>query len=319
MPAGVALDPRVLVGAGSGDDAGVMLLDDGDRGGRALIGTTDFITPVCDEPERYGRVAAANALSDVFAMGGEALFALNLCMFPKEVPDDALRGILAGADSAVREAGAVTLGGHSVRDRELRFGLAVVGSAPPDRLLRRDGARAGDALVLTKPLGTGVYVNAYRADRLDAAGLEPALVEMERLNLAASRLALAHGAHAATDVTGFGLLGHALGMARGAGVALEIRFAALPIHPRFAELVAAGVSTGSTRPNEAYVRDVLELRAAIPEALRDVLFDPQTSGGLLVALPADAAEAFVAALRASGHDAAAIGRVLPGPVRIAVV
>ncbi len=182
-------DERVLVGPETGDDAGVFLLD-----GRGLIATTDFITPVCDEPRRFGRVAAANALSDVYAMGGRPLFALNLCAFPAFLPATIAGEILAGAFDALREAGAALLGGHSVRDAELRFGLAVVGEAPPDALLTNAGARAGDRLVLTKPLGTGVLINAFKADKLDAAGLEPALVEMERLNAEASRLAVVHGA-----------------------------------------------------------------------------------------------------------------------------
>jgi len=192
----------VLVGPETADDAGVFLLD-----GRALIATADFITPVCDDPHRFGRVAAANALSDVYAMGGAPLFALNLCCFPDDVPDGVLAAILEGAAAALGEAGGALLGGHTVRDPELKFGLAVIGEAAPGRLLTNAGARAGDRLVLTKPLGTGVLINAFKIDKLDEAGLEPALREMERLNAAASRLALAHGAAAELpwSITGLGL------------------------------------------------------------------------------------------------------------------
>ncbi len=218
----------MLVGPETADDAGVYLLD-----GRALIATADFITPVCDDPRRFGRVAAANALSDVYAMGGAPLFALNLCCFPEDVPDGVLAAILEGAAAALGEAGAALLGGHTVRDPELKFGLAVIGEAAPGRLLTNAGARAGDRLVLTKPLGTGVLINAFKIDKLDEAGLEPALREMERLNAEASRLALAHGAAAATDVTGFGLAGHALGMARASGVGLRVELARLPVHEGF--------------------------------------------------------------------------------------
>ena len=219
-------DERILVGPQSADDAGVYLLD-----GRGLIATADFITPVCDDPRRFGRVAAANSLSDVFAMGGRVLFALNLCCFPEaEEHRETFTEILAGAAEKLREAGGVLLGGHSVRDAELKFGLAVVGEADPARLLTNAGARPGQRLILTKPLGTGVLANAFKVGKLDEAGLEPALVEMERLNDRASRLALEHGATAATDVTGFALVGHALGMARASGVGVRVEFARLPVH-----------------------------------------------------------------------------------------
>src|SRR5436305_6390084 len=203
-------DERILVGAETADDAGVYLLGD-----RALVATADFITPVCDDPHRFGRVAAANALSDVYAMGGRPLFALNLCCFPEleEEGTEALAGVLRGAAEALVDAGAVLLGGHSVRDPELKFGLSVVGEADPERLITNAGARPGDRLLLTKPLGTGILINAFKVHNLDEAGLEPALSEMERLNDVAGRLALEHGVRAATDVTGLGPPGPALGPA----------------------------------------------------------------------------------------------------------
>ena len=290
-------------------------------GDRALVATADFITPVCDDPRRFGRVAAANSISDVYAMGGRPLFALNLCCFPPlDPPDDqALGGILQGAAEVLREAGAALLGGHSVRDPELKFGLAVIGEADPNRLLTNAGARAGDRLLLTKPLGTGVLINAFKADKLDEAGLEPALREMERLNDVASRLALEHGVHAATDVTGFGLTGHALGMARASNVGIRFAFEKLPVHPGFYRLVERGISTGCTDANELNVKPVFTDHAGLDRVRRELLFDPQTSGGLLLSTPPDQAPRLLEALLATGHQAAEIGEVLPGPAAIEVV
>ncbi len=310
-----ARDERVLVGTETADDAGVFLLD-----GRGLVATADFITPVCDEPARFGRVAAANAMSDVYAMGGKPLFALNLCCFPGSgVPQEALSGILEGAARALGEAGAALIGGHTVKDPELKFGLAVVGVADPKRLLTNAGARPGDRLVLTKPLGTGVLINAFKAGHIDEAALEPALVEMERLNAAAAEAALAHEAHAATDVTGFGLAGHALGMARASGAGLRIEFSRLPAHERFYELVQRGVTTGCTRGNISYASTRLEDRAGLSAEQRDLLHDPQTSGGLLISVPAARAAGLASALGRSGHRAADVGEVLAGPARLEVV
>ena len=313
LGAGDALRENVLVGPETGDDAGVFLFE-----GRALIATTDFIPPVCDDPRRYGRVAAANALSDVWAMGGEPLFALNLCAFPTDLPPGVAASILEGAGGAVAEGGAVVLGGHTVRDPETKFGLAVVGVAAPDRLLTLGGARPGQRIVLSKPLGTGVLVNAFKFGKLDAAGLEPALVQMERLNRDAARAALAHGATAATDVTGFSLAGHAWHVARESRVGIVLEFDALPVHPRFFDLVRAGVSTGCTPKNRDYVAPRLELVRPFAPEEQELLFDPQTSGGLLVALPAESAAGYLAELAATGHTAAEIGEVVEGPPRLEV-
>jgi selenide,water dikinase len=309
-------DERILVGPETGDDAGVYLLD-----GHALVATADFITPVCDDARRFGRVAAANSLSDVYAMGGRPLFALNLCCFPELEGEgaEALSNVLQGGAEAMAQAGAVLLGGHSVRDEELKYGLSVVGLADPDRLLTNAGARAGDRLILTKPLGTGVLVNAFKVDKIDEAGLEPALREMERLNEVASRLALEHGVHGATDVTGFALAGHALGMAKASGVGIRIVFERLPVHDNFYRLAKAGVTTGCTVANADNVGGLFEDRARLDRLQREVLFDPQTSGGLLLSTPPESAAPLLEALIASGHRAAEIGEVLPGPPRIEVV
>jgi selenide,water dikinase len=310
-------DERILVGAETADDAGVYRFGD-----RALVATADFITPVCDDPHRFGRVAAANALSDVYAMGGRPLFALNLCCFPELDDEDgnqALAGVLRGAAEALVDAGAVLLGGHSVRDPELKFGLSVVGEADPDRLLTNAGARPGDRLLLTKPLGTGILINSFKADKLDESGLDPALRQMERLNDVASRLALEHGVHAATDVTGFGLTGHALGMAKASGAGVRLSFESLPVHAEVYRLIKAGVTTGCTVANEENVAGILQDYARLDRVRREILFDPQTSGGLLLSTPPENAPALLAALLAEGHQAADIGEVLEGPVRIEVV
>jgi len=307
-------DSRVLVGPQTSDDAGVFM-----QNGRALVATADFITPVCDEPQRFGRIAANNALSDVWAMGGRPLFALNLCCFPGVMPDGVAGEILAGAAAALRDADAVLLGGHSVTDQELKFGLAAVGEADPERLLLNSAGRPGDRLVLTKPLGTGVLVNAYKFDKLDAEGLEPALVEMERSNAAAARLALAHGARCATDVTGFGLLGHAWNVARASHVGLRIEMAALPVHEHFHRLARAGISTGCTKPNRRNVEGHLQHADDWLKEELDILYDPQTSGGLLVAIEPSSADALHRDLVAAGHRAAIVGELLQGPERIEVV
>ena len=304
----------MLVGPETSDDAGVYLLDD-----HALVATTDFIPPVCDDARRYGRVAAANALSDVWAMGGRPLFALNLCCFPDKVPVEVRAEILAGGAEALAEAGAALLGGHSVSDPELKYGLAVVGEVDPGRILANDRARPGDRLLLTKPLGTGVMVNAFKFDKLDAAGLEPALVEMERLNRTAARLAVEYGARAATDVTGFGLVGHGLNVARGSGVRLEVRYDALPVHEAFHRLAKGGISTGCTDANREAAAPWFEERRPLSVTERELLFDPQTSGGLLLSVPEEAAGALLDALLASGHRAAEIGAVREGAPGFVVV
>jgi selenide,water dikinase len=306
-------DERILIGPETGDDAGVFRFE-----GTSLVATVDFITPVCDDPVRFGRVAAANSISDVWAMGGRPLFALNLCCFPKNVPDEALRGFLQGGAGALQEAGAALLGGHTVEDKELKYGLAVVGQADPERLMSNAGARPGQRLLLTKPLGTGLLINGYKLDKFDAAGLEPALVQMERLNATASRLALEHGVRGATDITGFGLVGHALNVARSSEVSLRIDFERLPTYEAFPALVAKGVSTASTKANRKNAEGRFEERRSLDAAQRELLFDPQTSGGLLLAAPPDETDALLQALLDDGHQAAEIGEVVDGPPRVIV-
>lgn len=305
---------RVLVGPETLDDAGVLLFR-----GQALIATTDFIPPVCDDPQRFGRIAATNAISDVYAMGGRPLFALNLCCFPVDAPPEVLAGILAGSAAACSEAGAAVLGGHSIRDKELKFGLAVVGYGDPERLFTNRGARAGDRLILTKPLGSGALVNAFKFDRIDAASLEPALLEMERSNAEASRLALAHGATAATDVTGFGLAGHAWNVARNSKVAIEIDFTALQVHPRFFEMTEAGITTGATGANRRHLAPHVKWIRDLSEIEQALLFDPQTSGGLLLTVADASVDPILTALTATGHRAAEIGEVVAGEPELRIL
>jgi selenide,water dikinase len=310
-----AADERVLVGPDTADDAGVFALGDA-----ALVATVDFITPFCDDPYRFGRVAACNAMSDIYAMGGEVLFALNICCFPEgQAPAGVLAEILRGGLEAVCEVGGALIGGHSVADNELKYGLAVIGRADPERLLTNAGARPGQRLVLTKPLGCGAVLNAFRGGELDEAGLEPVLVGMERLNATASRLALRHGATACTDITGFGLVGHGLEVARASGVGLQVEFARLPIYPGFLEMTAAGIATRGTRTNRAAVAGQLELRASLDEVHETLLYDPQTSGPLLICAPLEEADDLLEALGAAGEPAVDIGEVVAGEPNVTIV
>ena len=302
-------DPNLLVGFGTSDDAGVYLLQDS----VALVQTVDIITPVVDDPEVFGQVAAANALSDVYAMGGTPLTALNVCCFPaKGIDRSLLAGILRGGASKVREAGAVLVGGHTVQDPELKYGLSVTGKVDARRVVRNSTAVAGDALILTKPAGTGAIINAYRERRVSSSTLQQALAEMCRLNDADCRLMLEHGAHACTDVTGFGVLGHALEMADGSGVGIRIRVGALPHYPESLSLIRKGVSTATTRCNLRLARDRTRIVGALSEEHLTLLADPQTSGGLFIAVPAERSDALIRELRASGSvHAARIGEVFP--------
>ncbi len=310
-----AAHENVLVGSETGDDAGVYLLD-----GTGLVATTDFITPVCDDAVAFGRIAAANSLSDVYAMGGQPILALNICCFPEsKASREDLAGILRGGAEAVAESGAALLGGHSVKDEDLKFGLAVVGRVDPNRILSHAKARPGHQLILSKPLGTGVLINAYRLRKLDAQGLAPALTEMQRLNSAACRLAHEHSVESATDITGFGLVGHALGMAKASGVTIRFFSRELPVHEGFEAMLARGVSTMSTPGNILSAAGFYEEKSRLDKSTKELIFDPQTSGGLLMATPANRAESLLAALNDTGHRAAHIGEVLEGRPKIEMV
>ena len=302
-------DPALLVGAATGDDAAVYRLDDG----RALVVTADFITPVVDDARTWGRVAAANAVSDVYAMGGRPLLALNLVGWnSEELSSDLLAEVLLGAQDVASEGGFVIAGGHTVDDPEPKFGLAVVGEADPDRLLTNAGFRPGDALVLTKPLGIGVVTTAIKAGTAPDAVVDAALASMTRLNAEASAVALDAGATGATDVTGFGLLGHLGRAVEESGVDAEIDVGAVPVLDGARELAEAGMMPGGSRRNLAWVDDRLD-RGGHDGLEVLLLADAQTSGGLLFgASPAGAHEA----LDRLGHTAAVVGRVLNGAGRL---
>jgi len=275
-------DPRILVGRETFDDAGVFLVADG----LALVQTVDFFAPIVDDPYSFGQVAAANALSDVYAMGGEPLTALNIVGFPiGRLPDAVLTEILRGGQDKVHEAGARVIGGHSVVDEEVKYGLAVTGRVDPARILSNANARPGDRLLLTKPLGTGVLSTALKSGWLDAAQEAALVAHMSTLNRAAAEAAVALGARCATDVTGFGLLGHASHVARASGVSLRLDVARVPVLPDARDLWVRGARPGGAERNLAFVLPITEWGAAA-EADRGLLVDPQTSGGLLVALPA---------------------------------
>ena len=277
----VHADPRVLVGRETFDDAGVFVL----RDDLALIQTLDFFAPIVDDPYVFGQIAAANALSDVFAMGGEPLTALAIVGFPVgKLPLSVLTDIIRGGQDKVHEAGAVLIGGHSIIDEELKFGLSVTGHAHPARLLTNATARPGDRLVLTKPLGTGLLATAAKQEKVPSDSVNALYASMMALNAPASRAALTCGIVCATDVTGFGLLGHASHIARASMVSLRIDGAGLPELPGARALWRSGTRTGGAERNETYLAELVDWTAADP-ADRALALDPQTSGGLLLAVP----------------------------------
>ncbi len=301
-------DPALIAGLDPPDDAAAYRVSDD----LAIIGTLDFFPPLVDDPRTFGEIAAANALSDVFAMGGRVLFALSIAAFPEELPRDVLAAIFEGASSKVREGGGTLAGGHTIRDPEPKYGLAVIGAAHPDRLLRKGGATPGDVLVLTKRLGTGLLVSGARQGRTSEADLTTAIEGMRTLNRAASEVLVAHGVRAATDVTGFGLLGHGLEMARASGARFVFDAASLPALPGALELAAAGVETGGAAHNRRYVAAALEVADGLDPALITLAHDPQTSGGLLAAVPPDLVEPVLTALQDAGVQAWSIGHVTQG-------
>jgi selenide,water dikinase len=306
--AAAAPDPSLIAGLDPPDDAAAYRVSDD----LAIIGTLDFFPPLVDDPRTFGEIAAANALSDVFAMGGRVLFALSIAAFPEDLPRDVLIEIFAGASSKVREAGGTLAGGHTIRDPEPKYGLAVIGAAHPDKLLRKGGARPGDRLVLTKPLGTGVLVSGSRQGRTSDADLAAAIDGMRRLNRAASQALVATGVHAATDITGFGLLGHGLEMARGSGTRFVFHATALPVLAGARELAAAGVETGGAAHNRRFVAPSLDVTDSVPDDLVTIAHDPQTSGGLLAAVAPDRVEALEAAFEAASVERWWIGNVAAG-------
>jgi selenide,water dikinase len=301
----VAAPSELIAGLAPPDDAAAYRISDD----LAIIGTLDFFPPLVDDARTYGEIAAANALSDVFAMGGRVLFALSIAAFPEDLPRDTLVAIFDGASAKVREAGGTLAGGHTIRDPEPKYGLAVIGAAHPDRLLRKGGATPGDRLLLTKRLGTGVLVSGSRQGRTRPADLAAAVEGMRRLNRAASEALVEAGVRSATDVTGFGLLGHGLEMARASGVRFVFEAAALPVLDGALVLAAAGVETEGAAHNRRFVADALTVAGTVAPELVALAHDPQTSGGLLAAVSADRVEALTAALVARDVEHWWIGSV----------
>ncbi len=282
LPSG-ELREEILVGLDTPDDAAVYRLD----GERAFVHTLDFFTPIVDDPYWFGRIAAANALSDIYAMGGVPLSAMNIVCFPCSLGMDLLAEILRGGLDTVREAGAVILGGHTVDDEEPKYGLAVTGMVHPERILTTRGARPGNLLVLTKPLGTGILSTALKGEFISEEDMEAAVKGMASLNRKASLAAVAAGALACTDVTGFALLGHLAEMLPEEGLACEISMGRIPLYPRTREMASMGMIPAGAHRNRDFLSGMVEFDTGVEEVDRDILFDPQTSGGLLVALPPD--------------------------------
>jgi len=308
---------RVLVDASTGDDAAVFRLDED----RALVATTDFFTPIVDDPFDFGCIAAVNAFSDIYAMGARPLFALNLVAFPRALLGEGLlEEILRGGAAIARQAGAPIIGGHSIDDTEPKYGLCVIGEVHPSRIVRNVGAQVGDALVLTKPIGTGIISTALKNGRAPADSVAAAVASMMTLNRAAAEAMLEVGARAATDISGFGLLGHLHAMLRASGVGARIRASTVPVMRGAPELAQDDQIPGGTRRNYDDANAVTTWADAIPQWLRMVLCDAQTSGGLLIACPAAKAQSLIHALvRERTPAAEVIGEITARDAHIEVV
>jgi len=295
--------PEILAGLEAGDDAAVYRLDDS----RALLFTVDFFTPVVDDPFEFGAVAAANSLSDVYAMGGEPVLALNIAGFPSSLPADMIERIFRGGAEKVREAGCVVVGGHTITSQEPLYGLAVVGFADPKKLFLKTGVKPGDSLLLTKPIGVGVITTALKMGAASPQAVAAALASMKSLNRDAARILAKHGVAGCTDVTGFSLLGHALELATKSGVGLRLRSPSVPLVVGTAQAADAGAFPGGTKRNRAAFEGTVHFAPSVPERTRALLFSPETSGGLLAAVPRGETEACLARLRAAGVEAAVVG------------
>jgi selenide,water dikinase len=308
--------PDLLVGSETADDAAVYRLNDE----QAIVATTDFFMPIVDDPYDFGRIAATNALSDIYAMGGKPLFALAIVGMPINVlPHETIARILQGGEAVCADAGIPVAGGHSIDSVEPIYGLAAIGVVHPRRVARNVGACAGDVLVLGKPLGVGVLSAALKKGRLDAAGYEAMIAATTRLNRPGTRLAELGGVHAMTDVTGFGLLGHLLEICRGTSLAARVEYSALPWLDTVLELAQAGYVTGASGRNWAGYGAEVTLSTALPPVAQALLTDPQTSGGLLVSCTRESVEEVLACFRADGFaQAAAIGEMTEGEPRVFV-
>ena len=310
------IPPQLMVGIETSDDAAVWRLNDS----QALIATTDFFMPIVDDPFDFGRIAATNAISDVYAMGGTPIMALALVAMPiAQLSVEVIGRVLAGGQAVCADAGIPIAGGHTIDSVEPIYGLVVMGLVHPDRVRRNADARDGDVLVLGKPLGVGVLSAALKKGRLDAAGYARLIATTTRLNKPGSRLAGLDGVHAITDVTGFGLAGHALEMARGAGLRAEIDWRGVPLIEGAEALAREGFITGASGRNWAGYGADVRLDAALPSVARDLATDPQTSGGLLVSCRPDTVDAVLACFREGGFpEAAVVGRMVAGPPELAI-
>ncbi len=306
--------PQVLVGLSEPDDAAVYQVDDE----RAIISTADFFPPVVDDPYDFGAIAAANALSDVYAMGGRPLMAINLVAYPDDLDKGILAEILRGGAEKAQEAGVVIAGGHSISDAEPKYGLSVTGEVDAAKIIRKSGARTGDRLVLTKALGTGVVTTALKRGIASSDIVRTAVQSMSRLNRAASELAQAYDVRAMTDITGFGLVGHALEMARLSGVDFALDFNLIRLLPGAEAYAKQGVFPGGMDRNLEYFAQWVDMNESLPEHAQGLLYDPQTSGGLLMAIASEQADALLADLRAAGEAAFTLGEVVAGPGKLRV-
>lgn len=311
-------DPNLLVGFETSDDAAVYRLTDE----IAMINTVDFITPPVDDPYWFGQISAANSISDIYSMGGRPLTALNVVMFPsKHLDMGFLKEILKGGYDKVVEAGACLVGGHTVDDEEPKYGLSVSGILHPNRIITNAGGKPGDALILTKPLGSGVLFNAVRSGKLPFKHLErDTLPSLAALNNTAIETALQFDLHAATDITGFGIAGHTLEVALGSGSQVILHFDNLPFYNDALRMYQQGETTGSNKPNQKLVEKQLQIKKSLTQHQEQLLYDPQTSGGLLLAVPGFQADALIAALTDAGlKTAVQVGEVVEGPYGIVVV
>jgi selenide,water dikinase len=314
LPAEV--NPDLLIGFEKVDDAGVYRINEH----QALVQTVDFFPPIVDDPYHFGQIAAANALSDIYAMGAKPLTALNIVAFPPRMAPQILSRILLGGADKIHEAGASIVGGHSIKDTEIKYGLACTGIINIDKIISNAGARPGDLLFLTKPLGTGIIATAVKKDIASSEDTSRLVTLMAALNKTASELMVRHGAHAATDVTGFGILGHAYEMADASGVTIEIVFERLPIIPGALHYAQAGALTGGAQANRDYLADKAKIRDGLTAPEMDILYDAQTSGGLLIALAPESVPAFIDDSIRNSLTAVEIGRVTPkgGPAIVVV-
>ncbi len=287
-------DPRLIVGYDKSDDASVYVLDKD----TALVQTTDFFPPIVDDPFLYGQIAAANALSDIYSMGGEPKLALNILCIPEDMEQTAVQEILRGGYSKVYETGAIITGGHTIHGAEPIYGLAVSGFVPPDRVLTNSNARPGDVLILTKPLGIGILTTAAKAELVETSVLERIYRQMTTLNKAARDIMVRFSVHSCTDITGFGLLGHSFEMAQGSGCSIHLQADRIPFHPECYELAEMGFIPAGAYRNREYAASGVKVLGDVSRAMLDICYDPQTSGGLLIALPKEEADACLAELNA---------------------